>query len=199
MSYSFSIDEAVPSTSNNANLLGQYITDLKKAIHERMNTLVVDWTADPIALKSDLSGAQTGRKVFINYGDVNPASDSDNCEYHPDGWFKMITPNSSSQCPIRLPVGATITKFRVLHQNISGGAYMVFRLKKKTFALPTITTEIKVITMTSSTADAIGDSGTMSHTVDESVYYIVNEPVSGAYKIFGYEFTIDIPGIGSMV
>jgi hypothetical protein len=65
MPYTDGWDDALPAGGENANTIDDEIRKLKLSIHERMNELVDDWTADPVVPKNAIVGGVQNGKILL--------------------------------------------------------------------------------------------------------------------------------------
>lgn len=132
MSYTNVWSDTIPPGSTAAKLIDDFMRQVRLDIHERMNTLVGDWTADPIKLLPANGGAVTGKNIFIHHSAFQ--NDSSNHD-----WTRVDVSLSSSVigtvkfwAPVILPIGATITgvSFNITAGGLLGSS---FKLRKFVF------------------------------------------------------------------
>lgn len=162
MSYSNAWSDTIPLGSELASHIDDQIRQLRLDIHERMNTLVTDWTADPVVL-------------------INPAS-TDNSrlfEYH------LFFPVTSSLMLLNvgafLPSNCTVTRIQGWVEWISGS------ITQKFFAIPfagtgTPTPDSTLSTVTVSTGGSqLMDTGVVSFPLNTGKYYMLQFEGSGNF------------------
>lgn len=75
MAYTNAWNESLPSGTapGSRALVDDYLRQMKLDIRERMNEIVVDWTADPVVVKPTLTGGGLGTPVLITPGGIASA------------------------------------------------------------------------------------------------------------------------------
>lgn len=127
MAYSVAWDETTPSDAgSDANKIGTYITNDKKAVRERLETgLIVDMTADPVVLKDAITGKVTGLQSWIPASAFVPATTA-NSPLSAEASYWDYTQGAIAgglyrMAPIMIPRGVTITKLDVIAQILTSG------------------------------------------------------------------------------
>jgi hypothetical protein len=124
--------DVTPSDSSQANQIGADLRQLRLDIHQRMNSLVNDWTASPVTLQAQNSGAATGKIAMIAGSGFIPQFADVTSQYtqFPNGIYQQsvggsippaysriiastgLTPNGIQPaplvCSIQVPNGITI-------------------------------------------------------------------------------------------
>ena len=67
MPYTNTWVDNIPLGSALANTIDDQIRQLRLDIHERMDSVVIDWTADPVQLQSDVAIATTQKNIFVHH------------------------------------------------------------------------------------------------------------------------------------
>lgn len=102
-------------------------------VHQRMNDIVQDWTADPVVLKANISGAVTGKIMYVsgfgfNYGQLLPGQ---NVTYAGNGTIISAGGVTPAIVPptlftsVALPQGITITKLTALVDAMTSSSVIV--------------------------------------------------------------------------
>lgn len=81
MAYTAAMDEATPAGTDAANTADDQLRDLKRDIKERIQSVFVDWNADPLTAK--------GIRLDSLLGAIYSQDSADN-------WIASITPNKLS-------------------------------------------------------------------------------------------------------
>lgn len=166
---------------------------LRLDIHERMNSIVKDWTDDPIALKDDLSGAKDGKLMIVPFsafiGDFADAID-----YSSEGRIIVGSTAAPIFAPLIMAPGSIITKIRWLINNEDTNT-VTMKLVSVPFSTAVGTSDVHTIT-SSSSGVSISDSGIISVTYAASTIYFLKadkESGGGTYSIYGVEITYNVP------
>lgn len=158
MSYTNPWSDAIPLGSSLASTIDDSIRQLRLDIHDRMNSIVTDWTADPIVLQPQSGGPINGKNIFIHHSAFTPASPSITYTVGVTPFTKAVpirtalntqsigtvdlnAPTVTMWAPVILPQGVSITGVVFNIQQLAGSA--TFKLRKFVFntapTLPTIT------------------------------------------------------------
>lgn len=119
MAYTNAWSDNLPAVGTAANQIGVAARQLRQDVHERMNTIVTDWTADPIVLIPAVSGliAAPGRAIVIPPYILRP-DNSDGSNH-----ANYILGSNYYECAIAgnfhfgsfvLPVGYTVVLFEAI-------------------------------------------------------------------------------------
>lgn len=208
MPYTNPWSNIIPSGGAQAITIDDQIRQLRLDIQERMDTILATggkWTNDPIALPS-FSGQVNDRHIIIPALAIQHVNDEDNTrwEWGGHGIFKAQDAGLVSVCPLQLPIGIVITRFEFISQLFGSGTSLSVKLYKRAFNTSDAVTQIgSTLVNNLSGAEQLTDSGagSLSETVDESTYWIENQP-SGAfstYWMYGYRLTVNVPGANFVV
>lgn len=136
MPYTRAWSNLIPSGSITADTIEDHIRILREDIYERMNSLVVDWNADPVALKpSDATFALTDRKLRLPaglmgiYGNVGDAGGLD---FRTDGLVGAEGPlyQGHGRMDLVLPAGITIKSFNSSFLRTNSGAIFSWEFRR---------------------------------------------------------------------
>ena len=199
--------EATPAGGAAPSTLDDKIRQLKLAVRERMNSILATggkWDADdPIVVDGSTLGGVTGRTITISAGGLQPSTETDDVSRDVTGIYGDFSTNAAnirSVMPLILPTGITVTKWEVLVELISGSGTMSFRVDYRQFG-GAGANNIYALSSAAVGTETIIASPTLSHVVLPDYYYFIyNEPAVGqTYTIRAYRFTVDVPGITSVV
>jgi hypothetical protein len=161
MAYSNAWSDVIPAGSELASHIDDQIRQLRLDLHERMNSLVVDWTTDPVVL-------------------INPGS-ADNARYISADAFITVSAGVF-QCSLSsyIPFNATITRISMWVIRVSGTITMTL------YAVPytgsgSVTPDAPLETITTTTGGSqLLDTGVVSHVLDSGKFYELKCDGTGA-------------------
>jgi len=110
MTYTNAWSDTIPLGTDLANTIDDSIRQLRLDIHDRMNSIVQDWTADPIVLADAALGTLT-KNIFIHHSAFQP-DDPAHETITRTAEKLIVSPFTSSAtfwAPVSLPIGAVIT------------------------------------------------------------------------------------------
>lgn len=110
MSYTNVWSDTIPLGTDLASTIDDSIRQLRLDIHDRMNSIVSDWTADPVVLQPNVAIATTQKNLFIHHSAFH--KDDDRSTELRTAEKVTVTPFATSTllwAPVVLPIGATIT------------------------------------------------------------------------------------------
>lgn len=208
MPYTNPWSNIIPSGGAQASTIDDQIRQLRLDIQERMDTILDTggkWTDDPIALPA-FSGQVNDRHIIIPAHSIQHVNDEDNTrwEWGGVGIFKTQDVGLVTVCPLRLPIGIVITRFEFISQLFGIGASLGVKIFKRAFNTTDSATQIGSTLVNNLVgAEQLIDSGagSLSETVDESTYWIENQPSGGftTYWMYGYRLTVNVPGANFVV
>ena len=160
----------IPLGTDIANTIDDSIRQLRLDISDRMNSIVVDWAADPVVLQPQSGGPFNGKNIFVHHSLFQPISPLLT-------WTVGVTPTSTNipqrvaesfslgsgaatynganvkfWAPIILPVGATITGV-VFNMTQGSGAALNMKLRKVVFnTAPTPPTSSDILATVTNTS-----------------------------------------------
>lgn len=193
--YNYAVDS--PAGSDAVNV-PQDITNFKHALKERFEgTLIVSVDDDPWVLAPGLGGALNDRTIYIPGYNFLPDSNGDALARQ-SGYYSG---SANAYCPMKLPLGVTVTRVRLLYHDTYSGTMTAY-FRKCAFNVGVAVTTIWSANCVNGIVGIL-DSGAhaISEVVDASMYSldIGLGGGSGNYYLYGVELTVDIPGNGSVV
>lgn len=171
-----------PPGGSPAKDLDAHIQRLRLDLDERLATLLVSTTADPIDLKPALKGTKTGKVLVIPHSHLVGVY-----TYLTDGTAEVQSSSGPAYLPISLPPGVTIKEiqFRVDRGTASNIAIttrrrsLISAVAEATIATDIVTTTAGLHTVTTLTADPA-----LAHVVDANFQYFIRLDWGGG--ISGY-------------
>lgn len=192
MAYTRGWSDGTPAGSRAANQIDDAIREFKVDLHERMNTLCVDWAVDPVVLKDENKGAAT--KKLIIHGTAFQMESNDNGNYGDTGISGLGT-FQPFRTALPLPPGVTITKVRWLVTN-NNAVLLTCDIRSTQFSVG-----VPVAIIDHRTTVAVGvqilDSGVIAVLIaDTEAYHLVADTGGGlatTFLIHAVEITYTCP------
>ena len=118
MTYTRTWTTTAPADTSAANQLGLDIRQLRQDIQDRMNSIVVDWTADPVVPQAILGGGANNKVIYMGSQAFNYNSplNSDQSVTYGNGVTGLTSTATGSSapptlfCSFPLPQGITINQ-----------------------------------------------------------------------------------------
>jgi hypothetical protein len=199
MAYTNEWSDASPTGDTPAKQIDDEFRKLRVDIRERMNTLVTDFTADPIELKAESGGAVTDKTMLV----PSWAFKSDNDLTHTSTGVSVGV-DSDLYAPVILPIGATVKAFQAMV--IPGLGTMTVRLGyiDHGLAAPTFITVDSNTSVGSSSIKLISNSDSeLAHVVATDRHYLLwittDSSTIAPSKIFGVKITYDIDNVSQTI
>lgn len=186
-------DETQPLGSADSDTIDEIFRDLKIQIHERMDDIVVDWTADPVVLKSGGGANKLAQPLVIGGHELNtqtgqPFLITDRYKETGDG-----VSGYSATIVIPLVRKMIITKVEALVQ-LNGATSLDISLRRTNIADPSIDDIISTVTHTA--------GGITLVTVFNGIVYFqgynwfrvkfgTSGVTSGIYRVYAVRVTYD--------
>lgn len=188
-SYTNAWDVTSPAGTVQAKLIDDHIRRLRLDIQERMNSLVEDWTDDPVILKDVLAGKKDDDSIIIPFTKFVPAD--------PDqgGWVSSTAVSTGNvYAPITgIPIGATIT----LVELVMTGSGKVWRVMRRAFsANPAASTTIDTVAHGAGTL-ALSQTVALTHVVaaNDMLWLEIDHSGLGNITIMAARVTFDKPRV----
>jgi hypothetical protein len=166
----------VPAGSEQASTADDHIRRLRLEIEERMNDIVEDWSADPVALKPFSVGGAAGGKLIVHSSAfiVEPSEDQ-MAEYGDDN-LQVASGTNPMRAALQLVPGLVINKMRAIVTHNGGGSDVIVSLKSLQFSTALATSTICQL-QTATDGVQMLDSATLApftHTVtaDECLFLV---------------------------
>lgn len=195
MAYTNTWSDTTPSGSLPAKEIDTAFQNFRKDIHERMDSIFVDWTADPVVLKDAFGGPVEGKSIYV----PGHAFVSDNDIVHTSTKI-VIGTDSDLYAPVILPNGAKITGFQAMV--IPGLGTMTVRLGYISHGLanPAFNTVDSNTHVGSSGITLIDNSdSSLAHVVDINRYYSLwittDSSLVSPSAIFGVQIVYNIDNV----
>lgn len=194
MTYSNNWSDTRPLGSAQAHTADDEIRDLRLDIHERMDELVEDWTADPVVAKQSAYGTKEGKTLIVHGSAfVIEPSEVNSFNYADSGTSSVSNVAQPMRAWVPLPNGVTITKIEWLVTNGDTAAIsLVFGSLEFVQALT-----VEVLSSLSTTESGVGivDSGEIGLAVGADKCYFLKADKSGgaAFGINAVRITYDTP------
>lgn len=197
MAYTRAWNEATPvAATTNANLIAELFRFFKVDLRERLNdSLVTDWTTDPIVAKPGITGLVTGKKLFIHHSAFKTSDEVTfynafaNEALQLDSFGSIQTP--AFVIPILLPPNTTITLVRLLCKVPTGT--LTGKLCSVAWNTAPVATVESSFTVTASGSFQFGTTGTISKLLAEKPYYFTIGLGDINNILVGLEITYNTP------
>lgn len=197
MAYTNTWSNIIPAGSAAANTVDDQIRQLRLDIQERMDDIVIDWTADPVVLDVGVIGAQTGVVRFFGPWLIAPARDDDDVSW---GNFYFEADNNANFpafMPLALPVGAVVTEITIISDKNTATNYDA-TFNHSAYATSPVFTEVSSVTV-SATGVREDTVFTGTHTVATLRVYMLkfNSTGGGRFRIYGAKVTFNVSGLSA--
>jgi hypothetical protein len=190
MAYTNTWDSDDPLGSADADTIDDIIRQLKFDIQERMNGIVVDWTADPIQLKDAISGNVTKTLLIPGIAFLTRQDEDDVQRY---GTY-IETDNSDTPSlyyGLVLPPNAVITQIDMLSDK-NGQTNVALKLHSTMFDGSLTDTVENTITNTTAGVQT-SSSGTIAVTIAATSFYffefVCTPGTTTRAKLYGVKLT----------
>ncbi len=200
MTYTNAWTNTVPLGSELAANIDDFMRRDRLDIFERMNDLVVDWTADPVVLKPSVIANITGTKILIPHcaflSDLH-AKENDLDDLAVYGFVG----SPKLYAPVIVPNGVLITQLEY-NIDLDAASSVSAKFFFNDFTNPPVNTSTSVLTLTTSTGTLQTlDSGVLAGgsriTTDTDKMYFIEISATGtaghSYKVFGARITYEYP------
>lgn len=211
MAYTNTWDDSRPPGTQLAKNIDDEFRVFRVDVHERMNSLVVDWLADPVVLQGSMGGAKTGKIVYINHAAFDiispvpliPLSIS-------RGEVETINTSASNQdfiAPTWIPGNMTITRLRAIVRNSTGSGTITVALDSISFDVSRTLTNLCFGTTVASGVSVL-DTGVLGvpplTPTNAATYIKITLPASASLgsltaSFSSVEITYNSPGAGSSI
>lgn len=190
MAYTRSWNDATPAGTRAANQIDDAIREFKVDVHERMDDVVDDWTADPVVPKDSITGKVDGKYLLFPYTIVQPQDDQNDVVYN-DGFFQNDATKSAHGSLI-VPIGITIVEFSAAVDRNGSGTVTVefYRELFSTGASTLITTVTRAVA-----GYGIAASGVLAEVTDSDRMYrfkMFSSSILGE-KLYGIRLKYNTP------
>lgn len=187
MAYTNAWDETKPLGTAAADTLESIIQQLKLDLHERLNTLVVDWTTDPVV---PIDRKRTGLKLLIAGAATLPLQDDDDIS-RPDGYFQSDnSTQNGAQLPLPVRSDWKITKVEVLF-DLSTDTSVTIGLQETTLDASATTTQLGTVVV-SAAGIGLKTPFTGNATVGDNYFWLkFTGSDAGRYKVYAVRITYD--------
>lgn len=187
MAYTNTWSDTIPLGSADADTIDDAIQQLRKDIHDRMDDIVEDWTADPVVPTQQ---KRTGLELILSGYLVQPEEDDDDVSY-PDKYFQSDnSATNTSRMPLPVRNDWKITKVEVLF-DLSTDTSVTIGLHKTAFTASAGDTTVDSATVSAS-GIGIVEVFSGSETVSDSYYWLkfVGSD-AGRYRVYAVKITYD--------
>lgn len=197
MPYTNAWNESTPAGSAARTTVDDLFRQLKVDIRERMDGIVVDWTADPVVL-GGISYAKTGKTLIFSPHGLMYQNDEDDVTVT-DAYVQLDNESAKPMwMSVPLPIGITITKAEFLVDRMSATS-VTATLAYNTFDLTPTLNIVSTLTATTGGLQKL-DSGTLSHvTAADRVYFAKIEQVANNVRFYGLKITYNSPTLESLL
>jgi hypothetical protein len=174
---------------------------LRLDIQERMDSIVDDWTADPVVLTVSGIGGQTGVEVFFSHNLIEVEDDT-------NSWTRtdlyLETDNNTGDryyMPLMLPVNAELQQIDILIDKHNSPQVDITLQYVEFDVTPAALTVGSTQNYTTVGIQKYTFASSMAHTiVTDRMYQLKFELVgAGAARIYGVKCTIDLAGLTAYV
>lgn len=199
MAYTNTWSNTSPTGSTPAKQIDNEFQKFRLDVQERMDSIVTDWTADPVVLKPENGGAVSGKSIHV------PAWSfvSDNALTHTDTGV-TITADSDLYASVILPIGATVKSFQAMV--IPGLGMMTVRLGfiNHGTSIPSFTSVDSNTQAGSSAIKLVNNSlADLAHVVTINRHYLIwittDSSLFAPSKIFGVQIVYDIANVSQTI
>lgn len=194
MAYSNTWSDIRPLGSAQANTADDEMRTIRLDVHERMDDIVEDWTADPVAIKQDIIGTKAGKTLVVHGSAfvVEPA-EANSFNYSDSGTSSIASGAQPIRAWVPLPGGVTITKIEWLYTNGDTAAISLSFCSLDFLAA--LTTETLNSLAATSSGVNIADTGEIGLAIDANKTYFLKADKSGgaAFGINAVKITYDCP------
>jgi len=190
MAYTRSWNDATPAGTRAANQIDDAIREFKVDVHERMDDIVDDWTADPVVPQGAVSGAKDGKYLLFGPG-IMVAQDDENDVVHQEQYFENdpSASNKTARGHILLPIGITIVEVAAMvDRNFNSGVRVVFYSSEFTNGTPAAVTVIDTLDKTTSGVGIVTSAAPLSVVTDENTLYMIKLNATAHLGVAGVKF-----------
>lgn len=168
------------------------IRALRLAIHERMDVLVEDWTADPVVPKDSISGQKDGKRMMI--AGCAFATNAVGSVYGVDGTILLTQDDGPAFAPLLIAPGCTITRIQWLIDYLGSSGDLNLSLRKMSFNTAFGVEDVDAQTVTT-TGPQIIDSGVISELVVAGTLYHLkaHKPSGSSTVLYGVQIVYIAP------
>lgn len=162
---------------------------------QRLASLVVDVTADPVVLNTAGLGAQTGVVVMFSPEILAPSEDNDDVIWGQDYFEGETVANHPSRGHLALPIGATLKSFEAI-VDINSAPSLEMAIYYRDHSITPATTLVVTATRSSAGVGTL-TSGAISHAIATNRNYFVrfnNAAGGGRYRVYSMKAVIDVAG-----
>lgn len=197
MAYTNVWNEAAPAGSANANTIDDIIRAHKLDIRERMNDVVVDWTADPVVIDVTGIGVRTGVDLYFSHEILHGEQDDDDISWI-EAYFQSDDEERFVRGSVRLPLGAVVKEVSAII-DINAAASVELRLQRRSHSTTPGVVPVANISTSSTGVFDLAALG-LNHTVVPGAYYIqFTNPGGGRFRVYGIRIRIDVAGLSAYI
>jgi hypothetical protein len=188
-----------PTGSTPAKQIDEEFRKFRLDVQERMNSIVTDWTADPVVPSSSFGGPATGKGIYIQSSSfVQGGSDPTGVTY---SFGKLTTTqnrNYDFYAAITLPAGAKVRGYTA--QVIPGAGPITVRFGNTVLgpSEPVFTT-VDSNTATGTNIVLVSNAAAMNHSLNSAMQYMIwistQSSALSPSSIYGVQVVYDIDNI----
>lgn len=196
MPYTRSWQESAPTDADLRSQVDDFFRNLKVDIRERMNdSLVEDWTADPVIPKSSVGGKVNGKSLYLpGTAFQGYATSVSGTLSFINGRFSLSRSGNSvgafGYAPLDLPHNTEITGLYFAIDN-PGDQLVSLRLRRRPWSISVGTLE--TVNAISSTDSNVQGAVIATHTVDPGYLYLLE--VEYTANTGDFNFTTNLYGV----
>jgi hypothetical protein len=192
MPYTRTWNDATPAGTRAANQIDSAIQEFKVDVHERMDSLVVDWTDDPVVLKDENRGTVAEKYLIIGPHGFHTTDDEDDNNWR-DNHFEPEV-GKTARTDFVVPLGVTILAFSMVVDRQAAGT-VTGRFYRQEFSTGTQTL-LETLTTAVSGVQLVTSAAPLAEVTSNDRFYVAvitsSNPVSGP-EIYGIRIKYSVP------